>query len=74
MATWKQNKDFEEDVFDGAQFLDRAIVWIKNNMPIGEVYGEGQIKNHIEDQDPADYFSESTLSQWAEENGYVKPE
>ena len=74
MATGKQNRDFKESIFDGVSWLDHAIEWIKNNMNINDVFSDQQIKSHVEDGDPGDFFSQSALQQWAEENGFVKEE
>lgn len=72
MATGKQNRDFKDSIFDGVSWLDYAIEWIKNNMNINDVFSDQQIKSHVEDGDPGDFFSQSALQQWAEENGFVK--
>jgi hypothetical protein len=71
MPTKKLNKQFEEQLFEDSLLLDNAIEWIKTNMTIDQVYNQEDIKNHVEDGNPEDYFSESQLRQWAEDNGYV---
>lgn len=57
MPTGQQIKNFSLAVVDDA-FLEAAIEWIGDNMPIAEVFSQSDLDDFCKD--------------WAYDNGYIK--
>lgn len=70
MATYRQNQDFLNTVFDSA--LSSTIAWIASNLEPEEVFSESDLKAWASKQNPEDIFQESELADWAERNNYTR--
>lgn len=75
----KQDKDFKDSIEHevtvsiNSSILETSIDWIKENMDIGSVFTDDEIRDYCRDSsEPEDVFSESSLDKWAEANGYIK--
>lgn len=71
MATGNENKKFTESVF-GEYPLDSAIDWIKDNMEPDDVFEDDELIVWANNKRPEVIFSNTTLEEWALENGFVK--
>jgi hypothetical protein len=70
-TTAKQDVDFLSSVI-GTGLLETSIEWIKNNVPINEVFSEKELLEYARDYDIEDVFDKNSLESWAESNGYIK--
>lgn len=59
---------------ESVEIDDSAIkAYAEEEFSIDELFSDSEIKSYITDHfEPDDIFSERQLSDWAEENGYIK--
>ena len=72
MTTSKQDKDFLSSVID-ENLLEKAIEWIQDNLEVYEVFDEDKIVKYVGNgKNPDEVFDNSTLEDWARDNGFSK--
>ena len=58
------------DLFD-----DNEIISAANDIGISGCFSDKEIESHVKDNyNPADIFDENELAQWADNNGWTKPD
>ncbi|MES2285923.1 MAG: hypothetical protein V4547_09570 [Bacteroidota bacterium] len=70
-TTQKQDTEFLNSVI-GTGLLESSIDWIKSNMSITEIFSEKELLDEAKNYDPEDVCSQSSLENWADNNGYIK--
>jgi hypothetical protein len=66
-------EDIIEVKVDAYSALDKAISWIKENLPPTDVFTEADLLKWAADgYSPDEVFEESDLEAWAIANGYTK--
>lgn len=64
-------KVFQENANIDAGFI---LEWVRQNFLPEEIYGERELKQHIQGKyNPDDIFEDDELEKWAENADYVRP-
>jgi len=70
-TTPKEDAAFRDSLIPN-DLLEYAIEWIRSNLSPDQVFEEKILLDFASNYDPGDVFNSGSLSDWAENNGYVK--